>query len=232
MRQAAGNLDTTQQLILFDIDGTLLMGNGIGREATRRAMLDMFGTDGRLQTHHFGGKTDWYTLTEILDVPEADIAQGMTHYEQILARHMADLIIDFPITVLPGALEAVTHLRQRDDVILGIVTGNVSSTAPIKLQAAGFDPAWFPVGAFGSEALHRNDLPPLALARAVEHARCTIEVDCVTIIGDTVADIECARALGARAVAVTTGFSQRGALVDAKPDFLLDSLLELLPILV
>src|SRR5690606_15329448 len=108
------------QLVLFDIDGTLLMGNGIGREATRRAMLEIFGTFGRLDSHHFGGKTDWHTLTQVLDLPEAVIGRDMARYEVALARHMADLIVDYPVTALPGAMDAVSELRRRDGMVMGI----------------------------------------------------------------------------------------------------------------
>jgi phosphoglycolate phosphatase len=222
------------QLILFDIDGTLLHGKGIGREATRRAMLEVFGTEGTIDGHQFAGKTDWLTLCEVLagqGYSAEAVGRHLPVYEQSLARHMAELVADYEVVGLPGALEIVTVLRQRADCVLGIVTGNVSTTAPVKLRAAGFDPAWFPVGAYGSEALHRDELPRLALQRAIQHTRWQILPQQVTVIGDTVDDIRCARALGARAVAVTTGFTRREALVAAQPDYLLESLDGLLPIL-
>ena len=219
------------RLILFDIDGTLLMGKGVGREATRRAMLELFGTCGTLDMHKFGGKTDWQTLAEVLGLEAALIGQQMAEYERILAFHMAALIATAGVVTLPGAMEIVTQLRQQPGVLLGIVTGNVSTTAPIKLRAAGFDPLWFPVGAYGSEALHRNDLPVLALRRACQHIGEDIPPEQVVIIGDTVDDIACARALGAQAIAVTTGFASRDALAAACPDFLLDSLAQLPDIL-
>jgi phosphoglycolate phosphatase-like HAD superfamily hydrolase len=53
----------------------------------------------------------------------------------------------------------------------------------------------------------------------------------VWIVGDTLMDIACARAVGARVVAVATGFSARDELEAAAPDYLLDSLEQLLPIL-
>jgi phosphoglycolate phosphatase len=221
-------------LVLFDIDGTLLTGKGIGREATRRAMLEIFGSCGTLETHQFGGKTDWLTLAEVLAhegfTPD-HIGQRMADYEPVLAFHMSALIAEYTVHALPGALDTVTHLRGRDDVLLGIVTGNVSLTAPVKLRAAGFDPAWFPIGAYGSEALERNDLPALALERACRFCGHHLTPTDVTIIGDTEADIACARAIGARAVAVTTGFTSREALAAAQPDHLLDDLSGLLPLL-
>ncbi len=86
------------------------------------------------------------------------------------------------------------------------------------------------MGAYGSELMNRNDLPRLALERANALTQAAIAPQSVTVIGDTVDDIRCARALGAVAVAVTTGFTAREALVAARPDYLLDLLHGLLEI--
>ncbi|MCE2488677.1 MAG: haloacid dehalogenase-like hydrolase [Anaerolineae bacterium] len=220
----------TLQLVLFDIDGTLLDGHGIGRAATRRAMLELFGTAGNLDTHSFAGKTDWGTLCEILGASEETIGRHMPAYEASIERHMRDLAAEFELFPLPGALETVQALHERPDFITGIVTGNTSVTTPIKLEGAGFDPAWFPVRACGNEAAHRNNLPPIALERACAHSGQAIAQQDVTVVGDTPADVACAQALGARAVAVTTGFSSREALQAARPDHLLDNIAGLLPL--
>ncbi len=222
------------QLILFDIDGTLLHPHGVGRESTRRAMLEIFGTTGNLATHQFGGKTDWLTLMELLTeagYDERAIGDLMPAYEKAVARHLREIADDFPIEACVYALDVVAQIRQRDDLMMGLVTGNVSSTAPIKLQAAGYDPAWFTVGAYGSEAPDRNRLPALALQRAIAFAQRDIHPADVIIVGDTPADVQCARALGARAIAVATGFASRETLQHAKPDALLPDLSPLLRIL-
>ncbi len=133
----------TQQLILFDIDGTLLHGNGIGREATRRAMLEVFGRATGIDMHQFGGKTDWFTLHELLSaegLSGGEVSARLARYEELIGRHMSDLVPDYEVVMLPGALDVLTVLRQRDAVLLGLVTGNVSTTAPVKLRAAGFRP--------------------------------------------------------------------------------------------
>jgi phosphoglycolate phosphatase-like HAD superfamily hydrolase len=223
-----------RQLILFDIDGTLLWTRGSGREATKAAMLEVFGTCGGLQDHVFGGKTDWLTLVELLS------AEGYTHdiiAEQIpvftlaMEQHLTRIIGSHTTEACPGAREVVEALRLRDDLLLGIVTGNVATTAPVKLRAAGFDPAWFVVGAYGSEAMNRDELPFLAMERASKHLGEPLTPEQVIVVGDTPADVSCARALGAVAVAVMTGFSKREELEAAAPDYLLDDLTGLLNIL-
>lgn len=214
-------------LLLFDIDGTLLRTNGAGRESTRRAMLDVYGTEGNLTSFHFGGRTDWQIVLDLLeDTPysEDEIVARLPLYHDSIAQHLSDVIDTFPVEACPGGVETVRALLEHSNVALGIVTGNVGSTAPVKLRAAGYDPSWFPVGAYGHEAQVRSALPPLAMQRAGERYQSRFAPERVIVIGDTPADVECARAAGAWAVAVNTGFEAREDLVNAQPDVLLEDL--------
>ena len=216
-------------LILFDIDGTLVWTRGAGRAATEHAMLEVFGTCGALAAHKFGGKTDWQTLLDLLHeagVSYADIERAMPAYNDAMARHLARVISQFDVQPCPGALDLVRSFVSRTDVGIGLVTGNVSSTAPIKLRAARFDPAWFAVGAYGSEAQERDHLPALAVARAADHYGYPFAPREVIVVGDTPADVACARHIGAVAVAVQTGFAHPEELTAAQPDYLLRDLTE------
>lgn len=206
-------------LLLFDIDGTLLRTRGAGREATRLAMLEVFGRAGGIADHHFSGKTDWFTLLELLTpegiAPEA-IAERIAAYDEAVGRHTGAIVDHYDVSACPFAPEVITALRPRRDVLLGLVTGNARRSAPHKLRAAGFDPAWFPVGAFGTEAIARDDLTPLALHRARSYLGTTPSR--VIVIGDTPMDVSCARVIGAIAVTVETGFATREALLASQPD--------------
>ncbi|GIK28456.1 MAG: HAD hydrolase-like protein [Chloroflexi bacterium] len=220
-------------LILFDIDGTLIRSKGLGSRATHHTIYETFGLDIDLNGHRFGGKTDWFSLIELLTpvgITEEMIASKLPEYMQVKRRWMADLLREFPPWALPGALETVAALRDHGAHTLGILTGNVQTTALLKLEAVGLDPAWFPVGAYGHEAISRNDLPPLALDRAQRLTGRRFAPHDVVIVGDTAADIECARAHQLRVAAVTTGFEPRADLEAARPDYLIDSLVELLAI--
>jgi len=223
------------KLVLFDIDGTLLISRGIGREAKRRAMQACFGMTGDLDNHVFGGKTDWGIVAELLapfGLTSAEVGRAMPDYESLMARYMREIRDRYRADAIPHALELVDALRERDDAIVGLVTGNTGKTALIKLEMAGFDPDWFPVGAFGHESADRADLTRLALARAREFSGRAIGGADVVVIGDTPADIEAARAIDAVAVAVCTGYVPREQLIGSDPDFLLADLsafLDLLP---
>lgn len=216
------------RLILLDIDGTLLWTRGAGRESTRLAMLETFGTAGAIDTHTFSGKTDWQTLSELLHghTPPETIASVLPAYNDTVGRHLDAIIHRFEVTPTPGALEAVASLRARADLVLGLVTGNPSRAAHAKLRAAGFDPAWFPIGAYGHEAYHRDELPALALERAAQHWGMAFPPERVIVVGDTVMDVSCARAVGALAAVVLTGYESREALEQAQPDALFDTLTE------
>lgn len=222
------------RLILFDIDGTLLRTNGAGRRATAAAMLEVFGTSSTIDQHQFGGKTDYFTLTELLAAHGFDataIGARLDAFSRAMGRHTELILKSEAAYALPGALDVVNHLRTMPDKIIGLVTGNAPSSAHAKLRAAGFDPAWFPIGAFGTESVDRDVLPALAIERAITHCDCSIDPQQVVVIGDTLMDIACARAAGAVAVAVLTGFEDKARLYNAKPDYVLDDLTQLLDIL-
>jgi len=216
-----------ERLVLFDIDGTLLISRGIGREAKRRAMQERFGTVGDLDNHAFGGKTDWRILADLLapcGKSLEDIGREMDVYERTMARHMREIRHHYQADALPHAMELVRTLRRRADTTIGLVTGNTSKTAAIKLEMAGYDPDWFVIGAFGNEAAQREQLTRLALERAQARVGRAFGGQNVIVIGDTLADIQAARAIKAVAVAVCTGYVHRDQLIGGEPDFLLADL--------
>ena len=216
-----------KKVVLFDIDGTLLISRGIGREAKRRAMQECFGQTGDLDSHIFGGKTDWGILADLL-APHghsaSDIGRHMPAYEAAMARHMREISGAYTADPCPHAMELVQSLRGRDDTLIGLVTGNTSMTAAIKLEMAGYAPDWFVIGAYGNESPDRDDLTRLARQRAGEHLGRDLNGAELIVIGDTPADIQAARAIDAVAVAVCTGYAERDSLIGCDPDFLLADL--------
>jgi len=214
-------------LVLFDIDGTLLLSAGGGRAATERAMREVFGTVGALAEYKFAGKTDFYTLVELLGpegFTETQIADTLPHYSGVLARHMQEILHLYPLKILPGVLDLITTLAARSDVLLGILTGNVPQMADLKIRGVGLDPSVFAINVYGTEARIRRELVPIALERAERHSGTPFAPSDVVVVGDTPDDIDCAHSIGARIIAVATGFTPRTELEKHQPVTVLDNL--------
>ncbi len=213
------------RLVLFDIDGTILYTGGAGRRAMRRALLKVFGATGPIKGFPFAGKTDPQIILELMtlagyapDLIRRRMPDFWDHYVQYLEQEMTG---SGGLLVYPGVSELIRALRDSDGTLLGLQTGNIQRGARIKLEPTGLNP-FFPVGAFGDDSDNRNELPRIAVQRVRKQFGRTFRGREVTIVGDTPADIACARHFGARAVAVATGFHDRQGLVDARPDALFD----------
>ncbi|MFQ5613297.1 MAG: HAD family hydrolase [Anaerolineae bacterium] len=214
-------------LVLFDIDGTLLWPDGAGREAMRRALLRVLGQTGPIDSLPMAGKTDPQIIRELLravgleaNAIEATLLSIFSTMTEILPETLAEAQVQVCPGV-PALLEAVGAHRQ---ILSGLLTGNLSATAPLKLRAAGIDPALFKIGAFGSDDADRLRLPGVAAGRAKALTGLTFEGEQVVIIGDTPADVACARPWGARAIAVATGPYSQADLRAAGADVVLADL--------
>jgi phosphoglycolate phosphatase-like HAD superfamily hydrolase len=213
-----------KKLILFDIDGTLLWPNGAGSLAMKRALTEVYGTPGALDQVSMAGMTDRGIIHQALTgdgfAPE-DIQAHWEPFTQALARHMMVTVLERPVSVCPGVPALLDALAACDDVLLGLVTGNMENTAPIKLRAVGISPDLFRVGGYGSDDGDRNRLPAIAARRAEALTGQRFPGRAIVVIGDTPADVACGKSVGARTVAVATGVLPSEALQAADPDHLL-----------
>jgi phosphoglycolate phosphatase-like HAD superfamily hydrolase len=198
----------SMKLILFDIDGTLIWPNGAGRAAMNRALIEVFGTSGPATSMSMAGKIDWQIITELLIAAGFDrrlIEARRTACFEAITRHMAQTTRERQPRVCLGVPELLVRLATHPKATLGLLTGNLATTAPIKLRAANIDPALFRVGAYGSDATNRSQLVSVAIARAEALTGRKFLGKKVVIVGDTPADVTCGRHLGVTAVAVATG---------------------------
>lgn len=216
----------TRRLILFDIDGTLISTGGRAGRALLRALVETYGVAARTHGYSFAGKTDPQILRELLTAqglsPEAIVARRDEAFARYL-NHLADELVPGSVQVLPGVREVLAALTATPGVTLGLLTGNIADGARLKLQAAGLAKL-FPFGAYGSDAEDRNQLVPIARRRANQLTGWDFPGASTVVVGDAEADIQCARAGQARAVAVATGWTTREELTRLHPDALLDSL--------
>jgi phosphoglycolate phosphatase-like HAD superfamily hydrolase len=224
---AGRNYSTDMRLLLFDVDGTLIHSNRAGRAAMVHALETLFGTAGPVDGYSMAGKTDPLIISELLQAAGVDPAEVDGKLEQVyelMARRGREIFPGQGIHPCVGVPELLERLEGRPDVLLGLVTGNIAPTAPLKLAAAGIDPAGFRVGAYGSDGKDRNQLPGVAMRRATALTGHHFDGDNTVVIGDTPADILCARSSGSRSLAVATGGHSLDTLARYSPDYLLPSL--------
>jgi phosphoglycolate phosphatase-like HAD superfamily hydrolase len=209
------------KLVLFDVDGTLLTASGAGRRALDRALREVYGTAGPIDAYDFRGGTDPQIVRDLLRLAGLDDAAIggseaalYRRYEALLEAEVGD---GSGVSVYPGVRELVETLGTRADTVVGLLTGNIEAGARIKLQPTGLWPH-FRFGAYGSDDSDRTRLPLVAARRAQALLGRSFGGPDTVIIGDTPRDIGCARAFGARAIAVATGWHSVDDLVAHRPD--------------
>lgn len=209
-----------RKLILFDIDGTLIWTDGAGRAAIRRALLDEMGMTGPIDDFRLDGKTDPQIVRELMLEAGHPDAESESHIRAVCARYVSFLGAELErsrarIRVYPGVVDLLERLTAHGDALLGLLTGNLEVGAVLKLRAAGIGPELFRVGAYGSDAADRSQLPAIAAERAARVMGCRPQGDDIVILGDTPADMTCGQAIGARAIGVATGAYSVGELTGA-----------------
>jgi len=195
-------------IILFDIDGTLVLTGGAGVRAMNRACEDLVSGVDAMAGVTFAGRTDWSILDDILRNHGHTLDSILL--ERLRRRYVTHLEEEIHLPgrgvkdVMPGIRDLLDALRARSDVAVGLLTGNFIEGARVKLDY--FD-LWkyFPWGAFGGDSASRNDLVPIAVARAREHGVDDVAPENILVVGDTPNDIECALVAGATPIAVATG---------------------------
>ena len=204
-----------RKLVLFDIDGTLVLTGGAGMRAMNRACEEIIGHAEALQDVPLAGRTDWIILHDTLSrIGHALDDRLFAELRDSYLRHLTGEILEpgrGVKAVMPGVRDVLEALATRDHVFLGLLTGNFEQGARIKLEH--FD-LWryFRCGAYGDDAADRNALVPFAVERARAHGLPVLPADQIFVVGDTPNDVACALAVGAVPVAVATGSSSVGHL--------------------
>jgi len=212
------------KLILFDIDGTLLTSIGTGRNAVLEAMENVCGRPITVDGIQFAGRTDPAIIRDILTLNEIVSEEAETMIPAVLEAYISSLmrlLTPSSVRVFPGVMNLVRTLHASDDLVLGLLTGNLRETAYLKLHAAGLG-SFFRFGAFGSDRELRNDLPEVAAERALSITGLKFTPEKTIVIGDTPHDFECGRVHGAYCIGVSTGNFSRNELAEHGPDLLMD----------
>lgn len=209
-------------LLLFDIDGTLLISDGVGRRTIRETLEGIIGRPVSSDTVSFSGRTDPAIMRDVLIESGCSLDEAQEMLPACLdafADIFCERVKPHHMTVLPGVHHLLDTVSERYGLPLGLVTGNLERTAFAKLGAAGLD-HYFSFGAYGSDHEDRNLLPAVAMERATGHGHNDVQAARTVVIGDTEHDITCSRYAGIAVVAVSTGKVSHETLDSHGPDLL------------
>jgi phosphoglycolate phosphatase-like HAD superfamily hydrolase len=207
---------------LFDIDGTLLNTGGAGQAAMEAAMQSEFKANTSVEGIYTVGRTDRAILNDLFAY------HGIEHDEITWRRfldayleHLPQYLAKLEGLVLPGIRALLKQLSEREDVAVGLLTGNYRESARLKLEHYKlFD--HFEFGGFGDVHFNRDDVAHDAMREVHRHLNGSVSTERVWVIGDTPADVRCGRAIGANVVAVGTGVFSKKDLEPTPPDYYFD----------
>ncbi len=203
-------MTAAQAILLFDIDGTLALTQGAGTRAMGRVFREVFGIENALADVDFAGRSDsWIAATAFRNAGREPTPQTVARFQDAYVPVLSEEL-EVGSRLLPGVVELLDALAEQP-VVLGLGTGNFRRAAEAKLAYLGI---WerFADGGFGDDAANRTAL----LAAALPRLRPLAAPDAgIIVIGDTRHDIEAARGIGARVLAVQTGFARPGDLIGA-----------------
>lgn len=219
-------MNTSESLVLFDIDGTLVRGAGPHhKDALIEGIRKVTGLSTTLDGVPTAGMLDRDLIANMLRKAghsERRIREALT---EIIAEcqncYLVNCTIDLQRSVCAGVPELLAELKARG-AVLGLVTGNLSQIARRKVGLAGLS-AYFSVGAFAEDGTTRTRLAQVAARRAIRQGMIGRNWR-ISLIGDHANDVEAAKANGFRAIAVATGVTSLEELRAAEPDIVVPDL--------
>ncbi|QEG43225.1 HAD family hydrolase [Roseimaritima ulvae] len=213
------------RILLFDIDGTLIRSGGAGRLALLDTMQSVFSISEPGCDINFSGQTDGYLLQQVLS--QNDVMPSLENMQRLVEGYLQRLptwLRRCEGEVLPGVVTLLDRLQAEPQIEMGCMTGNLATSARLKLQHFGLWDGYFDEAHLfsGDECQGRDQM---ALAAAMQLAERFVGLDLdLWVIGDTPKDIQCARAMGAKVLACCTGEYSRQQLQPHQPDHLFGDL--------
>jgi phosphoglycolate phosphatase len=208
------------RLVLFDIDGTLVHTGGAGVKAFARTFATEFSMADHFERLKFAGRTDYSLVREFFGLNQ--IAPTPENFERFFDRYvfwLDHILRDCKTELCPGVWEFIRDLQElARPPLLGLLTGNIRLGAEIKLRHFKL---WdvFQTGGFANDHEDRDQIAAVARQRGSRILGEELRGDEVLVIGDTPLDIRCARAIGAKALAVATGGAKLEDLRLRQPDW-------------
>jgi len=206
-------------LILFDVDHTILMGALKHLESMNLSVEKVFGVKTDIHKIDYHGHTDRYIIETLLKFEKLDTEKVNDCLEAMREMYSGFIDKEKKMVLLPGVKELLAVLKEEKHMI-GLTTGNLSKIAHMKMKKLGIDD-YFICGGFGDNITNRADLVREANSQAELQG---LEFDNVFVVGDTPLDIKSAKDAGVKSIGVATGSYSEKDLKKHKPDLVLKSL--------
>jgi len=211
------------RVVLFDIDGTLLSSSRAGKAALDLAMMDLHGIADSMAGISLAGRTD---RSIVRDLTRAHpVGEGRQVEDAILEGYLSHLPVQLRhkqeqgmASLLPGIVPILDTLAKTPGVAVGLLTGNIRRGAAVKLGHFGIGDR-FDFGGFGDHHFDRDEVAREAWTEVTRRFGADLPPENILVIGDTPLDVQCARAIGAKVLAVATGIHTQEQLADCGPDF-------------
>jgi phosphoglycolate phosphatase len=208
-----------KKMLLFDVDGTLLLTGGVGKIAFERAFDELFKIKGAWGNLHPDGKTDPLIIDELASRC-LKRTLNPKEYETLVHRYLDyfedELKNAADFHLMPGISELFSEIGTKEDFVIGLATGNLERAGWLKVKRAKLD-SHFRFGGFGSDSNDRTELTRLAVKRGQKYAGEEILKEAIYVIGDTPHDTFAAKNLGLKIIAVATGSYSEEDLATHKP---------------
>lgn len=213
-----------KKLVLFDIDKTLIRGFKWDINAISKAVKKTYNVDENPYAKEYSGLTDKERIFKVLE------KNGLSKKEiNSKLKCCLDSFLEFfneaarknNVYALNGVKKLLEELKK-NNVLIGVVTGNIEATARIKLKKAGLN-SYFKIGGFGSDEFRRADIAKIAIKRAKEKFNFKLNNN-VFLIGDTFNDVKSGKDAGIKVIGVATGIWTMNQLKEAGADYVFKNL--------
>lgn len=213
------------RLVLFDIDGTLVHTGGAGVKAFAKVFATEFGAHNGVERMKFAGRTDTGLVREFFGLHGIPATpDNFSRFFTPFVHWLDHILASSETTECPGVREWLHDLHALPQPpLVGPLTGNIRLGAEIKLRHFNL---WheFEIGGFADDHEDRDQIAHAARQRGASRLGGELRGEEILVIGDTPLDIRCARAIGAKVIAVATGGATLAELERHEPDWAVEDL--------
>lgn len=219
-------IKSNPNLLIWDIDGTLISCKGSGMRAMTKTFESFYGIKNGFENVNMAGRVDYSIIEEACNKHNVKLQEMNEFYNAYAGILEKDLEGNQNVTIFNGIEKILEETSNSEEFVNIIGTGNCEVGAWLKLKRLKLE-NYFETGGFGTASSNRTAVIKMAIEKARENYKMAFDdLKKIYIIGDTPADIECGRELKVNTVAIATGGFSVECLKKYNPDFIFDSLKE------